>query len=159
MLEFVDVIPTITDLLGCSVMESAQGKSLVDVISGKNTLHKKYIISEFFEDNKVMIRSEDNYKYIYTTGLRDLGQGYETGYGPSGVTERLYDLNKDPGEMHNVFGEPEYESKTKELKEALLNKFMLTHPMVDSLPDGFNILEKFAFFTVPRDKGDGPGFY
>ena len=106
-----------------------------------------------------MIRSEDNYKYIYTTGLRDLGQGYETGYGPSGVTERLYDLNKDPGEMHNVFGEPEYESKTKELKEALLNKFMLTHPMVDSLPDGLNILEKFAFFTVPRDKGDGPGFY
>ena len=157
MLEFVDIIPTITDLLGCPDMNSAQGKSLIDIINGESKEHKKYIFSEFLEDDKVMIRSDENYKYIYTTGLRDLGQGYETGYGPSGVTERLYDLNKDPEEDHNVFGEPGYESIAKELKEALLYHFMSTHPLADSITDSMSMLEKFAFFTVPRDKGSRPG--
>ncbi|HCC71253.1 MAG TPA: hypothetical protein DEQ09_08905 [Bacteroidales bacterium] len=73
------------------------------------------------------------------------------------MTERLYDLNKDPEEDHNVFGEPGYESIAKELKEALLYHFMSTHPLADSITDSMSMLEKFAFFTVPRDKGSRPG--
>ena len=155
--EFVDIVPTILDLLGCKPMETAQGKSLMNIVSGKSNEHKTYIYSEFLEDNKVMIRSENNFKYIYTTGLRDLGQGYKTGYGPSGVTERLYDLNLDPGETRNVFGESGYESITEELKSALLDHFMKTHPMASQLPQNLNRLEKFAFFTIPRDKDSSLG--
>jgi len=157
--EFVDIVPTILDLLGCKPMEATQGKSLMNIIIGENSEHKKYIYSEFLEDNKIMIRSENNFKYIYTTGLRDLGQGYKTGYGPSGVIERLYDLNKDPQETRNVFGESGYESITEELKIALLDHLMRTHPMASQLPQNLNRLEKFAFFTIPRDKGSRPGFH
>jgi choline-sulfatase len=151
MTELVDVAPTILDLLGCNPLKPAQGKSLMNVILGKTNTHKKYVYCEFLEDNKVMIRSANNFKYVYTTGLHDLGQGYETGYGPSGLIESLYDLNTDPGETHNVFGELAYQSIMEELKSALLAYFMKTHPMASQLPPHLTMLEKFAFFTVPRD--------
>jgi len=155
----VDMVPTILDLLGCKPLETAQGKSLMTVITGKSRVHKRYVYSEFLEDNKVMIRSANNFKYIYATGLRDLGQGYQTGYGPAGVSERLYDLNTDPQETRNVIGEPKYTLIREELKEALLDHFITTHPMSSDLPPDLDLLEKFAFFTVPRDKGNGPGFH
>ncbi len=32
----------------------------------------------------------------------------------------LYDLQADPSEMHNLYGQPEYEPVVKELKEEML---------------------------------------
>ena len=47
----------------------------------------------------------NRWKYVFTTGSRDLGISYKTGYGPSGIVHRLYDLKNDPKETHSVANE------------------------------------------------------
>ena len=104
-MEFVDLAPTILDLLGIEPMETVQGRSLLPVIRGEAAGVKEYVFAEFLEDNKAMICNK-RWKYIFTTGQRDLGQGYATGYGPSGILHRLYDLENDPGETTDLGRDP-----------------------------------------------------
>jgi len=48
------------------------------------------------------------YKYIFTTGEHDLEMHYATGFGPPGITHRLYDEQRDPHEFHNLADSPQY---------------------------------------------------
>jgi len=88
MTEFIDLAPTILDVLGVDPMPGQQGKSLLPVLEGKTKTHRSYVFSEFLPDNKAMIRTAQ-YKYIFTTGEHDLEMHYATGFGPPGITHRL----------------------------------------------------------------------
>ena len=152
VVEFIDVAPTICEALGVPEMEEAEGKSFYSLITGGEYEEQKYAFSEFLEDNKAMVASK-KWKYIFTTGKRDLGQGYATGYGPSGIYHRLYDLQEDPGETTNLAYLPEYEEKLKELQEVMINFFMETYPYVEELPPALNRIGKLVWFCEPRDVG------
>ncbi len=155
--EFVDIIPTITDLLGLEKkMQQVQGKSMLPYIKGEKQTHKEYVFAEFLEDNKAMI-ANDTWKYIFTTGQRDLGQGYATGLGPSGVLHKLYNLKNDPKETTNVANKPENEAIVKKLQNAMINIFTQTHPEADSLPKNLTNEEILIWFCEPRDIGSEPG--
>ena len=91
LIEFIDVVPFITDALGVPAMEEAQGNSFYELLYGEGYIEKDFVFAEFLEDNKAMVASE-KWKYIFTTGKRDLGQGYATGQPPPGILHRLYDL-------------------------------------------------------------------
>ena len=150
MVEFVDVLPTILDYLGIPEKEDAQGRTLRPLISGEDTLHKDYIFSEFLADNKAMVRSE-RWKYVYTTGKNDLGQGYATGNPPPGVTHRLYDLQNDGRETRDVFHEKENAEVVAQLQGAMINWFMKTHPRAREIRENMTLEEKLAFFCEPPD--------
>ncbi len=148
---FVDIAPTILELLGMPPCREMQGNSFVPVLMGKKKEYRKYVFAEFLEDNKAMLATH-NWKYIYTTGKKDLGQGYATGYGPSGRVQRLYDLKKDPGESHNVFNDPENNSIEQKLRTQMLDLFLSTYPKSCTLPADLTQLEMLDWFCVPPEK-------
>jgi len=149
--EFVDLAPTILEIVGVDPMPELHGKSLVPVLDGAPE-HKDYVFSEFLADNKAMIRSK-SMKYIYSTGKRDLAQGYATGKGPPGITHRLYDLTKDPNETADRANYPEYSDTLKRMQQTLISWFEATHPMAHKSDPEWSKEEALDFFTIPPDKG------
>lgn len=150
LVEFIDLVPTILDVLGEPPMPTAQGRSLCPVLDDPATPHRPYVFSEFLTDNKAMVRT-DRWKYIFATGARDLGQGYATGFPPPGITHRLYDLQHDPAETHDLAADPAYRDTLRTLQGYMLDRFQSTHPDADQLPAGLSIDEQLAWFCEPRD--------
>jgi choline-sulfatase len=97
------------------------------------------------------------WKYIFTTGKRDLGLGYATGFGPSGVVHMLYDLERDPGETTNLAYRQEYSEMVDSLQSVMLERFMATHPAARFVPSGLNRTGKLIWFCEPNDVGEEPG--
>ena len=148
--ELVDLVPTVLDVLQLPAMDGVQGESLVSVLSGEVEEHKGYVFAEFLADNKAMIRT-DTWKYIYTSGKRDLGQGYATGFAPSGVMHRLYHVIDDPDEQIDVAGLPEHAETLHALQQLMLSHFKATHPHAADLPGNLSIDDALAWFCEPPD--------
>jgi arylsulfatase A-like enzyme len=156
LVEFVDVVPTITDLLGIDPVPSAQGKSFLPVLKEPGKEHKSFVFAEFLEDNKAMIASKD-WKYIFTSGKKDLDMGHQTGYPAPGIYHRLYDLAHDPEETTNLAYDPENKQLVDDFQQKMLNVFLETSPYVDEVPEGFTDTGKLVWFCEPRDVGAQPG--
>lgn len=153
--EFVDVVPTITELLNVPPLPTAQGRSTVAVLEHPDATLRDYVFSEFLVDNKAMIRDQE-WKYIFTSGKRDLGQGYATGFGPSGVVHRLYNQQTDPHETTNVAALPENQAVVAKMQQEMLTLFRETHPKADQLPQGLSVEKQLAWFCEPVE--DDPDF-
>ncbi len=149
--EFIDLAPTILEILGFRVHPQMQGKSLVPQIEGNKSHHKEYVFAEFLCDNKAMV-ANDEWKYIFASGKSDLGQGYATGYGPSGIVHKLYQLKNDPGETTNVSSDPDNSQILIILQEQMLKIFKETHPYADQLPEGLNREKSLVWFCDPPEK-------
>ncbi|MEM8487848.1 MAG: sulfatase [Bacteroidota bacterium] len=150
--ELVDLVPTVLDVLELPPMEGLQGESLLPVLAGDAETHKGYVFAEFLADNKAMVRT-DTWKYIFTSGKRDLGQGYATGLPPSGLLHRLYNLEDDPDEQHDVAGRPENEVVLQAMQQLMLTHFKETHPNVAEFPAGLSVDEALTWFCEPPDIG------
>jgi len=148
--EYIDLMPTLLDVIGINSMETAQGKSFLPLLKNETNTHRDFVFSEYYPDNKAMIRTKD-WKYIYTTGEKDLAQGYETGNPPSGQLYKLYDQQRDPKEHNNLAEDSKNEKTINALRKKMLQVFMDTHPKADSLPSSLNINEKLSFFCKPPD--------
>ncbi len=152
LVEYIDVVPTIVDWVGLEPMAEAQGKSFLPVLRNETENHKKFVFSEYLEDNLAMVCTS-KWKYMFTTGSRDLGIGYATGYGPSGIVHRLYDLENDPYEMHDVSKETKNAEILLQLQEHMLTRFMETHPDAAKCPKELTLEGKLVWFCEPRDVG------
>jgi choline-sulfatase len=150
MTEFVDIVPTIIEALGMEPLEDIHGKSLVPLLTGATNTHRDYVFSEFLPDNKAMIRTKE-FKYIFTTGKNDLGMGYETGFGASGISHRLYDMLGDPKETTNLSNNPSYRATLSDLQNKLLDVFETTHPLAGKLPESWSMEQKFAAYCDPPE--------
>jgi choline-sulfatase len=151
MTELIDVAPTVYDVLGVPRPGTTQGRSLMPLLAGATDRHRSYVFSEFLADNKAMVRT-GRWKYIFTTGKHDLAQGYATGRGAPGLTHRLYNVQDDPHEMHNLASDPRYADELRSLKRKMLERFMKTHPMASALPQGLSLDEKLTWFCEPPEQ-------
>lgn len=152
LVEYVDVVPTILELTGNLVLTEVQGKSFVNVLNGKTSAFRDYAFSEYLQDNTAMVVKGD-WKYVFFTGSRDLGIGYKTGYGPSGIVHRLYNLKADPMESTNMAAKPENKTLLGEMQQLMLSHFMKTHPDAAKCPKGLSTEGKLVWFCEPRDIG------
>lgn len=103
---FLDLHETILELAGAVSQEDSDGESLMLQLMGTD-LGRDYAIStyngqQFGLYNQRMIRTE-NYKYIWN--LTDV--------------DELYDMKKDPYELHNMIHKKEYADILKELRISL----------------------------------------
>ncbi|MEO0472481.1 MAG: sulfatase-like hydrolase/transferase, partial [Bacteroidota bacterium] len=153
MIELVDLAPTLLDAAGVEQMATAQGKSFWPVLLEPTKAHKQQVFAEFLADEKLMVRNQ-NWKYIFTPGSRDLQQGYATGFGPSGVSHRLYDLEKDPLETHNLGEETAFQERIVGFQDTLLRWLAHTHPL-GRKPQGSRIKRLTAYSQPPE--GFAPG--
>lgn len=109
----LDIAPTILDLAGVPVPNQMQGHSLVPLLQGKKPGNwRKDWLYEYYEypgphdvPKHRGVRTE-RYKLIH--------------YYESPEEFELYDLQEDPGERRNVYGQARYADLTQQLKKRLL---------------------------------------
>ena len=147
----VDLAPTILDVLNEPAMDSLQGKSLAPLLTGKTGEHREYVFSEFLADNKAMVRTK-KWKYIFTSGKRDLAQGYATGNPPPGIDHRLYNVQDDPNEHTDLADNPHYSGVLRSLQLKMLRRFRETHPAADELLPQFSVEDALVWFTEPPER-------
>jgi choline-sulfatase len=101
------------DLSGISTSSPFTGKSLKPLLkSGNDTFSRDYIVVELAADKENrsrkgrLIRTKDYHYAIYSNG-----------------EDQLYDLNRDPGEMHNLSAIPEYDS-VRLMHREMLSQWM-----------------------------------
>ena len=153
--EYIDVVPTLLDLLDVKPIKEAQGESFVATLQGKESfMHRFNVFAENLEDKMVMVRS-GNWKYIFSTGRRNLGLDYQTGNNLPGVTHQLYDLHLDSTETKNLAYFGSYYRVLNSLKNHMLHIFMETHPDANKCPQNLSIDGKLVWFCEPRDVGTG----
>jgi arylsulfatase A-like enzyme len=87
--EAVDAVPTVLDLCGVQTPDYVQGKSLVELLTGKKNEHKQDILMECFssaaETRMATLRTK-KYKYSISSDSPEL----------------VYDLETDPNESVNI---------------------------------------------------------
>ena len=150
MVEFVDLVPTILELLGIPPLSGVQGESFQEVLRGQAGEHRHSIFAEYLPDNKAMLRTR-RWKYIFTSGQRDLALGYATGNPPTGIAHRLYDMVEDAQEFTDLADRPELAETLRSLQRQLLDRFKHTDPRADQLPPDLDVSEALAWFCEPPD--------
>ncbi len=124
LVEMVDLAPTLLEAAGLPAPSGVQGRSLVPLLLGERTEHRRSVYSEFYDSNfrydpppmATSVRTK-RHKLTYYLGL-DAGE--------------LYDLEKDPGEFHNLWSDP----LARDAKETMLLELAgRVTETVDPLPD------------------------
>ncbi len=122
----VDFAPTLLDYTGLEKVGQMQGSSFRALAKGEmledwpNQVYYRYWMHMAHHDNPAHygIRTKD-YKLIFFYGLPLDAQGALPDPTPYGF--ELYDLNKDPNELKNVYEDPVYKNVVKQLKQQLEN--------------------------------------
>lgn len=108
----IDLYPTILDYLDVDGPAS-EGKSLRGLIAGTDTVHGRYVVTEWDrENNPNYMVVKDGWKLMIPYTIK------------SNVINAMYDLNTDPHEMNNLLGSnpdrEQYLDKAEELRGCLL---------------------------------------
>ncbi len=85
--ESVDIAPTVAEILGVKPLPYAQGKSLTALFKNPKAKHKQAVYAEF--PTMKMVRTESHKLVHY----------------PNAPYGELYDLNRDPDEFDNLYGD------------------------------------------------------
>jgi arylsulfatase A-like enzyme len=111
MVSNVDFAPTFLDAAGLSIPDDIQGKSMMPLLKSPKARIRKSAYYHFYEfpgEHSVLrhfgIRTS-RYKLIRFYNDKDFWE--------------LYDLNTDPQEMNNLYGQKKYEAITRNLKKQL----------------------------------------
>ncbi|MHC4556040.1 MAG: sulfatase family protein [Planctomycetota bacterium] len=105
----VDFAPTILDAAGAQPHPDMQGRSFVSLLAGKvpsdwrKSMYYRYYYSHFETEPHYGVRTY-KHKLIYFTRIDQW---------------ELYDLEKDPTEMNNVYDDPDYKNVIRRLKKEL----------------------------------------
>jgi len=96
----IDIPATILDLAGVPLPEMYQGKSVLPIVNGQTTDNgREEIFCEHLMDHKGLPKWE---------GVRNKRYVYARYFEQEPVYEFLHDLEKDPDQLKNYAGDPEY---------------------------------------------------
>lgn len=126
LVELVDLAPTLLDAAGLDRHPGMQGRSLWPMLLGEVDLdhHRDDVYTEYYNALKshadpsayaTMVRT-DRHKIVRIHGL-DEGE--------------MYDLDKDPGEIHNLWDDPNYQALKVEMLTRMCDRMAWT---MDPLP-------------------------
>jgi choline-sulfatase len=149
LVELVDLAPTILDALDVAPLPASHGRSLLPLLDGRTDRHRDEVFSVYYPDNKAMIRTAE-WKYIFSSGKRDLWS-YETGFGPPGRHERLYNMIEDPREFRDLSGRPEHADQLSRFRKMMLQRFHETDPRAPHLPPDLTAEEQLEWFLEPPE--------
>jgi len=116
LVQNIDFAETFLDLAGAPIPDDMQGKSLVPLLAGKTPKNWRNSLYYHYYEHPGEHRA---YRH---EGVFDSRYKLIRFYGPDvpdGEEWELFDLEKDPSEMKNIYGNPEYTDKVKELKKEL----------------------------------------
>ena len=111
LVQNLDFAPTFLDYAGISVPEEMQGESFRELVGGKTSEWRDAVYYTYYEYPSVhMVKrhygvATERYKLMHF--YYDIDEW------------EMYDLETDPSEMKNIYGDPEYADVQKELHEKL----------------------------------------
>lgn len=111
LIQNIDFAETFLEMAGAPIPEDMQGKSFVPILKGKTPKDWRTSIYYHYYENPGAHNVARHY------GVRT--DRYKLIHYYVGGEWELFDLEKDPKEMHSVYGDPEYASLTADLKEEL----------------------------------------
>ena len=156
--QFIDLAPTILNLAGVDIPEQIDGKPFLGKIVTEDNLNKRnttFGYADRFDEKYDLVRSfrKGKYKYIRNyqpfnidalfnfyrykmLAFKEWQQLFEEGklneeqeqFFKARSPEALYDIEKDPHELHNLSADPSYKSTLEELRSNLQHQ-------VKSMPD------------------------
>lgn len=126
---YLDMGPTVLDILGIEIPEYYQGKSFKKQLQGIDNPEKREIAFSEYNGQQFglytqrMVR-DDKYKYIWNAS----------------DTDEFYDLKNDPWEMNNLANKKEHNDLLSAYKKKLVNTFTdLEDPMILSMWNRFSL--------------------
>ena len=129
LVQNIDYTPTFLDLAGLPIPEDIQGVSLLPLLKGENPKDwRKSLYYHFYE-------YPAEHAVCRHYGLRTERYKLVHFYNDVNVWE-LYDLQSDPTEMHNLYGQPGTEEITAELMDELERLQVLYDDPIRNTPEG-----------------------
>jgi choline-sulfatase/uncharacterized sulfatase len=116
LVEAVDMVNTVCGLAGLPLMATADGKDLANLLRGGRGAVRDMAVTEFPWSRSVY---RDRYRLVYYPPDM-FAEEYPRGFG------ELYDLEKDPWEMHNLYFEPAFRQTVRDMERALLDWLVTT---------------------------------
>lgn len=151
LVELVDVFPTICTLLKVPKPPVLHGEDLVPLIEQRpDARGRSVVFSEYNENEEAMIRS-DRYKMIVCTGRRRRKDHLESDAPPDRPYERLFDLDRDPGETIDLSHDPGLAPIREQLLQSLFDRLASTMTRRADVPPGLNRLDAISWCLAPRD--------
>ena len=112
MVQNIDYAPTLLDFAGINLKQDIQGISLLPLLTKQGKLTRDALYYHYYEG------IEKEYKVAKHEGVRTINHKL-IHFKDVGVDHyEMYDLNSDPGEMVNIYGNPKF----KALQNQLINK-------------------------------------
>ena len=106
-MELRDIMPTLLDLAGVDIPDSVDGISWAGHLAGEPVTARTHLHGEHtYFDQSIQWITDGRYKYVWASG---------TG------REQLFDLDVDPGELHNLIGDPSVEGIERLCRERLIS--------------------------------------
>ena len=97
-----DIYPTLCGLTGLPIPDEVEGKSLAEVIHGKQAKVRNYLFTAYMDDQRAI--RDDRWKLFYR---------------PKEDRAALYDLKNDPHELNDLAAKPENKDRIAKLKVEL----------------------------------------
>ena len=116
VVEAVDLAPTLCSLAGLEPLQTSDGKDISHLLRGERGEVHRIGVTEFAWSKSVR---KGKYRYVYYPPDM-FPEEYPDGFG------ELYDLERDPWEMENLYFEPEYADVVRELRDELLDWLVTT---------------------------------
>lgn len=129
--ESIDIMPTILDILGITIPNSVQGKSLLPYIKEETKQHKREIYAQYYcgslQNKPALMVRDQKWKYTYypegncieTRLLNDDPLKMSGFFDKDDVYGELYDLEADPEERSNLFVNPKYKKVVEEYQRKI----------------------------------------
>lgn len=147
--EHIDLAPTILDLISADPLPLQHGRSLRPYLEAKRfDSPRDHIFSQYLENEEVFVRTTQ-WKFIFCSGKRARGDGYDIDNPTPGRYMRLYDVQKDPGEFSDVARQNP--KVVEQMETLILDRFRKTHPDAAQEPARLNREEAIEFYVRPRD--------
>jgi len=114
MVQNIDYAPTFLDLAGAKIPSDIQGVSLLPLLKGKHPkTWRQSLYYHYYE-----YPAEHSVKRHYGVSTAD---GWKLIHFYNDINQwELYNLNTDPDELHNLYGQPTYKKKTQQLMRELI---------------------------------------
>lgn len=131
LLELIDLAPTLCDLAEIEHPKSFQGRSFAPLLTDEAIAdkHRQSVYAEFYNSN-VNHRNPKAYLTMVSDGRWKLVKTHAP-EGESDWGSELYDLETDPGEHRNLYGQPEYLEIQAHMLALLADRMAQT---IDPLP-------------------------
>ena len=117
-----DVMPTVLEIAGADVPETVDGRSVMQLVRGERAGWREWFHGEHSETPSMEDKAGMHY---LTDGREKYVWMVSTG------KEQLFDLARDPGELHNLAGDAEQEARVPPWRERLVRELA-------GRPEGFS---------------------